>query len=66
MNRPYEKVPLIGLVILIENYTKMIKDNFNMQHDLDQMIQELNIRFGYEDKQITIDEYMRTKEKGDE
>ena len=62
MNRPYEKVPLIGLVILIENYTKMIKDNFNMQHDLDQMMQELNIRFGYEDKQITIDEYMRTKE----
>lgn len=62
MNRPYENVPLIGLVILIENYTKMIKDNINMQHDLDQMIQELNIRFGYEDKQITIDEYMRTKE----
>ena len=62
MNRPYENVPLIGLVILIENYTKMVKDNFNMQHDLDQMIQELNIRFGYEDKQITIDEYMRTKE----
>lgn len=62
MNRPYENVPLIGLVILIENYTKIIKDNFNMQHDLDQMIQELNIRFGYEDKQITIDEYIRKKE----
>lgn len=62
MERPYEKVPLIGLVILIENYTKMVNENFNMQHDLDQMIQELNIRFGYEDKQITIDEYMRTKE----
>lgn len=39
MNRPYENVPLIGLVILIENYTKMIKDNINMQHDLDQMTQ---------------------------
>ena len=62
MERPYEKVPLIGLVILIENYTKMVNENFNMQHDLDQMIEELNIRFGYEDKQITIDEYMRTKE----
>lgn len=62
MNRPYENVPLIGLIILIQEYTKMAKENFKMQHDLDQMIQELNIRFGYEDKQITIDEYMRTKE----
>ena len=65
MNRPYEYVPLIALIILIQEYSKMVKDNFKMQKDLEQMVDELNIRFNIpSDKQISIDEYMRTKEEG--
>lgn len=64
MNRPYEYVPLIALIILIENYSKMVKDNFNMQKDLDQMVEELNIRFNIpNNKQISIDEYLRKREQ---
>lgn len=44
-NRPYKYVPLIALTILIENYTKMVKDDYKFQKDLDQMVEELNIRF---------------------
>ena len=64
MNRPYKEVPLIALIILIENYTKMVKDNFHYQKDLDQMLEEINIRFNIEDnKQISIDEYLRKREQ---
>ena len=63
MNRPYKEVPLIALIILIENYTKMVKDNFHYQKDLDQMLEEINIRFNIEyDKQISIDDYIRSRE----
>ncbi len=66
MNRPYENVPLIGLIILIQEYTKMAKENFKMQQDLDQMLEEINIRFNIKnDKQISIEEYMRSKSKGE-
>ena len=62
MNRPYKDVPMIALIILIENYTKMVKDNENYQKDLDLMIQEIDIRFNKaDDKQITIDEYIRRR-----
>lgn len=62
MNRPYKDVPMIALIILIENYTKMVKDNETYQKDLDQMIEEIDIRFKKEDnKQITIDEYIRRR-----
>lgn len=60
MVRPYEKVPLIGLIIMIEAYTKLSKEDFTYQKDLDNMIEELNYRFDYKekDKQITIEEYI--------
>lgn len=62
MNRPYEFVPLIGLLILIENYSKLVKDNFKYQKDLDLMQEEIKIRFNIEnDKQISIDEYLRSR-----
>ena len=62
MNRPYKDVPMIALIILIENYTKMVKDNENYQKDLDLMIEEIDIRFNKaDDKQITIDEYIRRR-----
>ena len=64
MNRPYKEVPLIALIILIENYTKMVKDNFHYKKDLDLMLEEINIRYNIEDnKQITIDEYLRKREQ---
>lgn len=44
-NRPYQYVPLIALLILIENYSKMVKEDFKLQKDLDQMIEEINIRY---------------------
>lgn len=45
--RPYQYVPLIALLILIENYSKLIHDgNFKLQNDLDKMIDEINLRFG--------------------
>ena len=63
MNRPYENVPLIGLIILVQEYTKMAKDNIKVQKDLDQMLEEINIRFNIEDdKQISIDDYLRSRE----
>ena len=62
MERPYEKVPLIAMIILIQEYSKLVKDNFKMQKDLDQMVEELNIRFNIpSDKQITIDDYLRSR-----
>lgn len=63
MNRPYEYVPLIALIILIQEYSKMVKDDFKYQKDLDQMQEEIKIRFNIEnDKQISIDEYLRSRE----
>ena len=62
MNRPYKDVPLIGLIILVQEYTKMVKENNKMQKDLDQMIEEINIRFNIkDDNQITIDDYLRSR-----
>ena len=63
MERPYEKVPLIAMIILIQEYSKLVKDNFKMQKDLDKMQDELNRRFAKpeENRQITIEEYMRSR-----
>lgn len=63
--RPYEFVPTIGLIIMIENYTKLAKDNIKMQQDLKKMVNELNSRFKTQedDKQISIEEYMRGRDK---
>ena len=62
MKRPYEYVPLIGLIMMIDGYTKLAKDDFKLQKDLDEMVEELNIRFGKKfDNQISIDEYLRSR-----
>ena len=66
MNRPYKEIPLIAMIILIQEYSKMVKDNYKFQEDLDQMLKELNIRFNIdkeEIKQITIEEYLRKREQ---
>lgn len=66
MNRPYKEVPLIGLIILVQEYSKMVKDNFKYQKDLDLMQEEIKIRFNIEDdKQISIEEYMRSRSRGE-
>ena len=65
MKRPYEYVPLYAIAILISEYEKLVKAGFyNLQPELDKMQTELNKRFEYkdlEDKQITIDEYIRSR-----
>ena len=65
MKRPYKEIPLIAMIILIQEYSKMVKDNYKFQEDLDQMLEELNIRFNIDKediKQITIEEYLRKRE----
>ena len=63
--RPYEYVPTIALIILIEAYDKMIREgDFKKQYDFDLIYQEFETRFKIkeeEDKQISIEEYMRSR-----
>lgn len=61
--RPYEHVPTIALVILINEYIKMIQEDYKKQQDLDKMLDEMKNRFKKpeQDKQISIEEYMRSR-----
>ena len=62
--RPYEFVPLYALMVLIQHYEGLIKEGyFKQQEELDLMKAELEIRFKkpQQDKQITIEEYMRNR-----
>lgn len=65
--RPYEFVPTYALAILINEYERLINVGFfKLQPDLDKMKLEINKRFinPEEDKQITIEEYMRSRKDG--
>ena len=62
--RPYEYVPTYAIAILIEEYERLIKVGFfRLQNDLEKMKAEMQIRFSQpeEDRQITIEEYMRSR-----
>ena len=62
--RPYEYVPTYAIAILIEEYERLIKVGFfRLQNDLEKMKAEMQLRFSQpeEDKQISIDEYMRSR-----
>ena len=63
-NRPYEFVPTYAIAILIEEYERLIKVGFfRLQNDLEKMKAEMKLRFTQpeEDKQISIEEYMRSR-----
>ena len=60
--RPYEFVPTYALAVLMSNYAEYVKQGFfKLQKDLDEMEREWKIRFKKDDRQISIDEYMRSK-----
>lgn len=62
--RPYEYVPTYAIAILIEEYERLIKVGFfRLQNDLEKMKAEMQLRFSQpeEDRQITIEEYMRSR-----
>lgn len=64
--KPYEFVPTYALAVLADHYEQLIKSGFfKLQKDLDLMKEELNKRFAKpeEDRQITIEEYMRGRKK---
>lgn len=64
--RPYEFVPTYAIAILISEYEKLVGVGFfKLQQDLDKMREEMNRRFEkpQEDKQISIEEYMRGRKK---
>ena len=65
--RPYEHIPTIALIILIEAYDKMIREgDFKKQQDFDLMYAEFEERMTIQKeiaKQITIEEYMRSRNK---
>lgn len=66
--RPYEFVPTYAIAILISEYERLVNAGFfKLQSDLDKMQAELDKRFErpVEDKQITIDEYLRKRNKND-
>jgi hypothetical protein len=65
--RPYQFVPTTAMVILINEYLKLIQEDFKKQKDLDLMLEEMKQRFSLpqEDKQISIEEYMRSRSKGE-
>lgn len=66
--RPYEFVPTYAIAILIEEYERLIKVGFfRLENDLEKMKVEMKLRFAQpeEDKQISIEEYMRSKSKGE-
>lgn len=63
-DRPYEFVPTYALAVLISEYERLVKAGFfKLQPDLDKMQSELNNRFliPQQDKQISIEEYMRSR-----
>lgn len=65
-DRPYEFVPSYALAVLVSEYERLVKAGFfKLQNDLDKMKAELNKRFNNieEDKQISIEEYMRGRDK---
>ena len=62
--RPYEFVPTYAIVLLINEYENLVKSGmFKLQADLDKMKEEINIRLALpqQDKQISIEEYMRSR-----
>ena len=63
--RPYEFVPTYALIILTTEYAKLIRDgNFKSQIDLEKVQKELETRFTFlqeEDRQISIEEWQRTR-----
>lgn len=66
--RPYEFVPLYALMVLIQHYEELIKEGFyKQQSELNLMKAEIEIRFKKpeQDKQISIEEYMRSRSKGE-
>ena len=66
--RPYEFVPTYAIAVLISEYERLINVGFfKLQKDLDLMKQEMNKRFEkpQQDKQINIEEYMRSRSKGE-
>lgn len=67
--RPYEFVPTYALALLINSYEEYVKQGFfKLQKDLDKMNEEWVVRFKKpeEDRQISIEEYMRSKNKNGE
>lgn len=65
--RPYQYVPTYALALLISNYEEYVKQGFfKLQNDLDKMNEEWVIRFKKpeEDRQISIEEYMRSRKNG--
>ena len=64
--RPYEFVPTYALALLISSYEEYVRQGFfKLQDDLNKMNEEWVIRFKKpeEDRQITIEEYMRSRKK---
>lgn len=64
VERPYKYVPTVALCILVEQYKNFVNSgDFKKQKDLDEINEELNIRFytKKDDRQISIEEYMRSK-----
>lgn len=62
--RPYEFVPTYAIAVLINEYDNLVKSGmFKLQADLDKMKEEINIRLALpqQDKQISIEEYMRSR-----
>ena len=64
VERPYKYVPTAALCILIDKYKQIVNSgDFKKQKDLDEINEELNIRFytKKDDRQISIEEYMRSR-----
>ena len=65
VERPYRYVPTVALCILADQYKKFVNSgDFKKQKDLDEINEELNIRFytkKTDDRQISIEEYMRSR-----
>ena len=69
MERPYQYVPLVGLIVLHAYYQSEVdKGNYKFKEELDKVTEELNLRLRLPeiDKQITIDEYIRSRKHGQE
>lgn len=66
--RPYEFVPTCAILILINEYAKAIREgDFKKNKDYELMLKELDIRFftiKENNKQISIEEYMRSRKNG--
>lgn len=63
--RPYEYVPTYALAILVDHYELLVKSGFfKLQYDLDLMKEEFTKRTALpeDDKQISIDDYIRSRE----